>query len=136
MNGKFGMKSESAVVDVFDQNTEDGAIKFRDYENTYSESIQFVLELEDDVWITVRRNLHTNSSEDMYHGIDVNVAIASQIAGGGRVFMSYVKNNPAYNLYYSDTDSLVIDRPNVIGTDLGLFKLEHVIKRAVFLAPE
>jgi hypothetical protein len=75
----------------------------------------------------------------MYHGQDINIAIASAITAGARVHMSYFKNNPNINLYYSDTDSAVIDKPlpdYMIGTKLGQVKLEHNINRAVFLAPK
>ena len=53
--------------------------------------------------------------------------------------MSAFKNNPNFNLYYSDTDSIVIDQelgPKAIGDKLGQFKLEHRISRAAFLAPK
>jgi hypothetical protein len=53
--------------------------------------------------------------------------------------MSAFKNNGLYNLYYSDTDSIVIDQaldPRLVGAGLGLLKLEHLISRAVFLAPK
>lgn len=52
--------------------------------------------------------------------------------------MSYFKNNPNFRLYYSDTDSIIIDTalPDyLVGTKLGQVKLEHVINRAIFLAP-
>jgi hypothetical protein len=71
--------------------------------------------------------------------MDVNVAIASAISAYGRIKMSYFKNNPNFNLYYSDTDSAVTDAPipdSMIGTELGQMKLEHTITKAVFLAPK
>jgi hypothetical protein len=80
-----------------------------------------------------------DESEDIYHGVDVNVAIASAITASSRVLMTGFKNNPDYNLYYSDTDSIVIDKPldpELVGPELGALKLEHTIKRAIFLAPK
>ena len=53
--------------------------------------------------------------------------------------MSYFKNNPEFNLYYSDTDSAIIDRPLspfLIGPELGQFKLEYTIAMAFFAAPK
>jgi hypothetical protein len=53
--------------------------------------------------------------------------------------MSNFKNNPAFNLYYSDTDSAVIDKPldaELVGKNLGQMKLEYTIEQAVFLAPK
>jgi hypothetical protein len=55
------------------------------------------------------------------------------------MWMSVLKNNPLFNLYYSDTDSVVIDKelPQfMVGDGLGQLKLESVVKRAVFLAPK
>jgi len=49
--------------------------------------------------------------------------------------MSFLKNNPEYKLYYTDTDSWFINKPlpeHMVGTKFGQFKLENVIKRAVF----
>ena len=94
--------------------------------------------------VTVRHNttsLENIEQSDPYHGMDVNIAIASTISAGARVYMSYVKNSKKpYNLYYSDTDSIVIDGQLddeiVSDTVLGQFKLEHTILRAVFLAPK
>ena len=52
--------------------------------------------------------------------------------------MSIFKNNPNFKLYYSNTDSIIIDKPlpdNLVGTKLGQVKLEHIVKRGIFLAP-
>ena len=49
------------------------------------------------------------------------------------------ENKPNLNLYYSDTDSIVIDKElpsDIVGNKLGQLKLEHVIERGVFLAPK
>jgi hypothetical protein len=75
----------------------------------------------------------------LYHGQDINIALASAITGAARVFMSVFKNNPNFTLYYSDTDSAVIDEmlpASIVGNGLGQMKLEHVINKAVFLAPK
>lgn len=61
------------------------------------------------------------------------------MTAAARVFMSYLKFNPEFNLYYSDTDSIVIDKElpvAMVGDSLGQVKLEHTIKQAVFLAPK
>ena len=85
--------------------------------------------------LTVRTKLvgyKNNDDEEMYHGLDVNVAIASAITGGGIIWMSILKNSSLFNLYYSDTDSGVTDKPlpdYLVGKELGQFKLEYTIKR-------
>lgn len=68
-----------------------------------------------------------------------NIAIAAAVTAGARVFMSYFKNMDGYKLYYSDTDSIDIDKPlpeEFVGQELGQFKLEHVFDEAVYLAPK
>lgn len=45
----------------------------------------------------------------MFHGQDVNIALASTITSGARVYMSAFKNRSNIKLYYSDTDSVIID---------------------------
>jgi hypothetical protein len=80
-----------------------------------------------------------SDKQDLWHGIDVNIAIASAITSGARVIMSNVKNQEEFDLYYTDTDSIVINKPlpsEMVGSSLGQFKLEHEITKAVFLAPK
>ena len=56
--------------------------------------------------------------------------------------MSLFKDNPLFNLYYSDTDSAFVDvdlvkfYPHLIGNELGQLKLEYENLKAVFLAPK
>jgi hypothetical protein len=56
-----------------------------------------------------------------------------------RIFMSQFKNIPNFNLYYSDTDSVDIDKdldPKYIGNNLGQMKLESLFDEVVYLAPK
>lgn len=53
--------------------------------------------------------------------------------------MSKFKNNPNFTLYYTDTDSLFIDGDldsQFLGKSLGQWKLEHIFKDCLFLAPK
>ena len=53
--------------------------------------------------------------------------------------MSQIKNNPLFELLYTDTDSAFTDKSidsKLIGTKLGQLKLEHDFLKAVFLAPK
>jgi len=137
--GKFGMKVEKTTVDIFNLNTDADKLALKTLLESAGESIQDFIQIDDNKYLFVRNTLSNILNEDTYHGSDVNIAIASTITAGARVHMSQFKNNPLFNLYYSDTDSIVIDKPlpnEFIGKDLGLVKLEHVIKKAVFLAPK
>ena len=53
--------------------------------------------------------------------------------------MARAKNSEYYKLYYSDTDSIVINKElpeSEVGKEIGKFKLEYVIKKAIFIAPK
>jgi hypothetical protein len=66
---------------------------------------------------------------------NVSIAIASAITAYGRIHMTQFKNNPNFNLYYSDTDSAYVDKPlpkdMISSTVLGKMKLEHVLNDAI-----
>ena len=139
--GKFGMRLESTKVEMFNLADEFESNLFKDLVELYGKTVKDFIKL-DNFIVTVRDSLlnyEYNENEDMFHGVDINVSIASAITAGGRMWMSYFKNNPNFKLYYSDTDSAVVDKelPSfMVGPELGQFKLEYVVKRAVFLAPK
>jgi hypothetical protein len=139
--GKFAMKNQRTVVNIFNTSNEIENNLYNEMLELYGENVNQNIQI-DNFIVTVRNSLISlryNDGEDLYHGIDINIAIASAITGGARMWMSLLKNNPLFNLYYSDTDSGVTDAPlpeALIGNKLGQFKLECTIKRAVFLAPK
>ena len=68
----------------------------------------------------------------------VSIGIASAVTSYARIYMSQFKNS-IYELYYSDTDSLFIRgklSKELIGKELGQFKLEYILREAVFLGPK
>ena len=68
-----------------------------------------------------------------------NVAIASAITALARVHMSQFKNNTNYNLYYTDTDSAIIDQPlpeTLTGKRLGQMTLENVYTKFISFGPK
>lgn len=71
---------------------------------------------------------------------DVNIAISVAVNSYARVYMAKLKLellNKGYNIYYSDTDSIVTDKmldDNLVGKDIGKFKLEYTIKRGYFIS--
>lgn len=136
--GKFGMKSETTIVEIFNTSCSNQLELLSEMLDTFGNSVQDYIKL-DNHFITIRDNINLNSSDDTFHGLDVNIAIASAITAGGRMWMTIFKNNPLFKLFYSDTDSIVVDKPlpaDMVGSELGKYKLEHVIKHAVFLAPK
>lgn len=85
--------------------------------------------------ITYTPNIY---EEDFTHS-NCSIPIAAAITAGARVYMSYFKNMDNINIFYSDTDSLDLDRPldnKYVGDELGQFKLEHHFAEAVYLGPK
>ena len=137
--GKFGMKNEGSIIEIFDTKNEKDNQMLEATLDAYGETLEDYIQIGNH-FLTVRKSLlNYINEEEQYHALDVNVAIASAITGGARVWMSTIKNSSKFNLYYSDTDSAVIDAPLpsvLVGPELGQFKLEQIIDRAVFLAPK
>nr|YP_004376378.1 hyp16 [Moniliophthora roreri]ADO51599.1 hyp16 [Moniliophthora roreri] len=83
---------------------------------------------------TLNINLKNNTSKRF--NVKSNVALASAVTSYARIHMMKYKINN--NIYYTDTDSIFIDKPlpnNEIGKDLGLMKDElegNIIEEAYF----
>ena len=113
--------------------------------------IKSIIQVSDKMWtLLVHSNLNVDTIyslsmvvdlTDSRQKIDVksNVAIASAVTSYARIHMSKFKNRDDYELFYSDTDSIMIDRSlpeELIGKELGLMKDELSglnIKEAYFL---
>jgi DNA polymerase type B, organellar and viral len=70
---------------------------------------------------------------------NISVVISAAVTAYSRIYMSQFKNNKDYTLFYSDTDSIDINKPlsdSFIGKEIGLMKLEHIFDEAVYLAPK
>lgn len=112
--GKFGMKSENTKVEIIDNNNID---KLNNYLDKYHTDIDDIIYLENHIILIIKTNkfipdnIKSVIPSDITGQLDINVAIASAISAYGRIHMSVFKNNPDYNLYYSDTDSGVFDKP-------------------------
>jgi hypothetical protein len=69
---------------------------------------------------------------------NINIAIASAITSYSRIHMSQFKNNSNYKLFYSDTDSIYINKPLskdlISSSEIGKLKLEFTADKAIFLA--
>jgi hypothetical protein len=71
--------------------------------------------------------------------LEVSTPVAVFTTAYARMHMAKFKMEYANNLYYSDTDSLILDCPlpdDMVGSQLGQFKLEYKVKEGVFLAPQ
>jgi hypothetical protein len=139
--GKFGMRDEITIFEIYSSLTPEDKALLDSYLDLYNTSITDILELKNHT-LLIRKgitDLNYNEKEDFYHGSEVNVAIASAITAEARIVMSFFKNNPDFKLYYSDTDSIFINKPlpdYMVGSALGQLKLEYIVEKAVFLAPK
>nr|UEX92847.1 hypothetical protein [Marasmius tenuissimus] len=133
--GRFGMNDNFDEIRIVDQNllsklTEDNNLLIKDIINLGEDYIVQILKNEEQELISLIDNLNEKHN--------INIAIASFVTSYARIHMSQFKNNKDIKLYYTDTDSLIVNKelPNDMVNDkiLGKFKLEHVIKKAIFLA--
>jgi DNA polymerase elongation subunit (family B) len=134
--GRFGMDDSFSEVSILDQES------YLKFERDHAEDIQDRMEIDNKVFIKHRaksKDINTlldNASETH----NVSIGIASAITAYARIHMSQFKNNPDYILYYTDTDSAYINKPLsedlVNSKTLGKMKLEHTLKKAIFLSPK
>jgi hypothetical protein len=81
-----------------------------------------IVEVNDDLFIVLIKNnvnykliKELNCTLDQFHvdnlqqSVKSNVAISAAITAYARMTMMDYKNNPDFNIYYSDTDSIFID---------------------------
>lgn len=135
--GRFGMDDNFSIIEIIDSNE-----KFEEFENKVLDGSLEWLELGDKILIKYKTHQNqVNTALDGYKEThNVNVAIASAITAYARIHMTQFKNNPDYTLYYSDTDSIYLNKklPDnmVSSTILGKMKLENILNKAIFLAPK
>lgn len=129
--GKFGMKDEITKAEILDNVTQDDKDNVSEFIDTYGPTIDEIIEYEEHV-IIIRKStvdLYYNEKDEFYHGTEVNIAVASAITSYARIHMSFYKNNPDFKLYYSDTDSIVIDKPAFGDPDIFVGKKwGHLVK--------
>ena len=77
--------------------------------------------------ITQLNKVFNSELNNKVYAIKSNVALAAAVTAYARIVMSRFKNNPNFDLFYTDTDSIFIDTalPNeMVGKELGLMKDE------------
>lgn len=128
--GRFGMNPYYLKSELLSNTELDNYIYLNDNIHIYDK-----LELSDNL------NLISYYKEDCNDKYDksnnVNVAIASSITAFSRIHMSYFKQMDGYKVFYSDTDSIDLNKPlpdEFVGKELGLLKLEHVWEKAIYIS--
>jgi hypothetical protein len=78
-------------------------------DNFYNKSIvEDIIELDNKLLIQYLPKDYDSYSYQENLELDISVCIASSVTAYSRIIMSKYKNNPNYNLHYTDTDSLYI----------------------------
>lgn len=83
--------------------------------------------------------LDFDESDDEFNHLNISIPIASAVTAYARNYMYQFKTLKNNNIYYTDTDSVVLDKKldeSYVGTELGQFKLEYTSEKAIFLAPK
>lgn len=129
--GRFGMDDNFTEVNIIHKDY------YSDFENKF---IEYILDSEDlgDYKLVSFKNDSSVNEDQATH--NVSIGIAAAITAYARIHMSQFKNNPDFNLYYTDTDSVYLDKPladNLVDSkSLGKLKLENICKKAIFLSPK
>lgn len=131
--GRFGMIDSFVDIRIFDNFKE-----FKQWYDINNESVVDSFELGDKILVQYRFE-SKNQQTELYGNLEthnVSIGIAAAITAYARIHMSQFKNNPDFILYYSDTDSIYINKPlldhMISNTILGKMKLEHVLNDAIF----
>jgi hypothetical protein len=126
--GRFGMEdnfNDIIIVNnsLLNKMTEDNKILIKDIINIDKDNFLVqVQQNEEGKIISSINNLNENHN--------INIAIASFVTSYARIFMSQFKNNNDIKLFYTDTDSAVVNKPlpdNLVDNKkLGKMKLEYI----------
>ena len=127
--------SESLIIDK---------LNYKEFESKNIDSITKIIDLENSVMVELKspENLNSLMLADRAEN-QTNIAVASAITAYARIEMAnlfkFLIDN-GYTIFYCDTDCVVVNKPlpddMVSSTELGKLKLEHTIKKGIFLAPK
>jgi hypothetical protein len=137
--GTFGRKKETMVSE--NVLNEDLAIHF------LKKNVTNVVKINDEISTVISQNVY---DKDLLRDMNIlltgeitgsfeskplaNVAIAAAITAKAQMIMMDYKNNPDFDVYYTDTDSIFTDKPlpeHLIGNELGQMKNESMDKWGV-----
>lgn len=113
-------------------------LELKEYIKNYN--IRNIINLSEDYILISYKNINYENIEN--ENLDISISLAAAITSYARIYMyNIIKKleNLGYIIYYMDTDSIAIDKPlyaSIVGKEIGLFKLEHIFEKAVFLSPK
>jgi DNA polymerase family B len=133
LHGKFGMTDDLANHVVVDSNKLDEIIDSKNKDKITS------IELDEDLFLVSYHDIDENKFIDDHTDLDISVGVASAITAYSRVIMTQFKNLPNNQMFYTDTDSAVIQKPlpdSLVGKHLGQMVLGKEYTEFVALAPK
>ena len=86
------MKSQLNVIEMFDLSNKDQKQLVTELMENLGETITDYVDIDNKYLIVIRRNVDNFTYDDsrgLYHGLDVNIAIAAAVTAGGRIWMSH-----------------------------------------------
>ena len=104
--------------------------KFINKDDLVNYQIKDFIDLEDEGYFITYNDISRTTK------FDNSISISRAVTAYSRVFRSNFKNRKDFNLYYSDTDSIFIDKELAVRNNLGEFKLEYTLKEGLFLGPK
>nr|YP_009652969.1 DNA polymerase [Taiwanofungus camphoratus]QCG70007.1 DNA polymerase [Taiwanofungus camphoratus] len=126
--GRFAMKNIRNIFEFLDKSE-----FFKLLENDQIE-IKNYIDLNDSLFVNYINNSQLDKESKS------SISIASAVTAYARSYMFNIIEDNIDNIYYSDTDSLYLDRPLnkhlISSNELGKFKLEYVFKDSVYLGPK
>jgi DNA polymerase type B, organellar and viral len=132
--GRWAMSDNFKEINIVDESN------YKSFENKNINKIISIDQLGKKYIVTLDKDYTDILLDNGSINHNVNVAIASAVTSYARIHMSQFKNNSDYKLFYSDTDSIYINKPLssdlVSATELGKIKLEGIYEKGVFLAPK
>ena len=85
------------------------------------------IELDEDLFLVSYHDINEDKFIDDYTNFDISVGIASAITAYSRLIMTGYKKLPNNKMYYTDTDSAIMEKPlpdSLVGKHLGQMVLE------------
>jgi hypothetical protein len=131
--GKFGMTDDLATHVIVNTDKLDKII-----ESNSKDKIT-TIELEDDLYLVSYHDVDGDKFIDDHTSFDISVGVASAITAYSRVIMTQFKNLPNNQMFYTDTDSAIMEKPlddYLVGKHLGQMVLEKEYVEFVALAPK
>jgi hypothetical protein len=148
--GKLGMNpimlehkivdsNSKLYLDIITKNEIENIIDFKNGKEliSFHKKNDFKQNLLDDNYKAGDKNKKSRKSKKSR--FDVSIPISVAVTAYARIYMSKIKNIEGQTIYYSDTDSAIIDKPlpeKMVGKELGQFKLEYLFNEGIFLCPK